>query len=120
MRKEKYEVPEVLRALRTGTSKRLAGDPPGPARGNREANPATRQPRRRHAWLRGRARKAAPSSLPELPSIICSGRGGTRFVLSSLAVRRPIVRVRYEAEEAGGPSFEGLLAGPCPGSTAAQ
>jgi hypothetical protein len=63
------------------------------------------------AWLRGRARKAAPSSLPELPSMICPGRAGTRFVLSSLAVRRPVVRVRYEVEEAGGPSFKKLLSG---------
>ncbi len=29
----------------------------------------------------------------------------------SLAVRRPIVRVRYEVEEAGGPSFDALLTG---------
>jgi hypothetical protein len=29
----------------------------------------------------------------------------------SLAARRPIVRVRYDVEEAGGATFEGMLAG---------
>ena len=43
--------------------------------------------------------------------MICPGRAGAGLVLSSLAVRRPVVRVRYEVEEAGGPSFDALLAG---------
>ncbi len=70
-----------------------------------------RNPYHPDARLRGRARKATPSSLPELPSMICPGRAGTRLVLSGLAVRRPVVRVRYEVEEAGGPSFDEVLAG---------